>query len=83
MRRRVRAALARSGLSHLGELQHKLLAEPEFFASMLDDLTVRVSEAFRDPPFYRVFREQVVPLLRTYPMLKIWHAGCASARVEE
>jgi chemotaxis protein methyltransferase CheR len=78
MRRRVRAALARSGLSHLGELQHKLLAEPDFFASMLDDLTVRVSEAFRDPGFYRVFREQVVPLLRTYPLLKIWHAGCAS-----
>jgi chemotaxis protein methyltransferase CheR len=78
MRRRVRAALARSGLSHLGELQHKLLAEPEFFANMLDDLTVRVSEAFRDPGFYRVFREQVVPLLRTYPLLKIWHAGCAS-----
>ncbi|HEY3669230.1 MAG TPA: protein-glutamate O-methyltransferase CheR [Polyangiaceae bacterium] len=78
MRRRVRAALARSGLSHLGELQHRLLTDPEFFSTLLDDLTVRVSEAFRDPAFYRVFREQVVPLLRTYPLLKIWHAGCAS-----
>ena len=78
MRRRVRAALARSGLASLGELQHKLLAEPEFFAGMLDDFTVRVSEVFRDPGFYRVFRERVVPTLRTYPMLKIWHAGCAS-----
>jgi len=44
----------------------------------LDDLTVRVSEVFRDPAFYRAFREQVVPTLRTYPLLKIWHAGCAS-----
>ena len=78
MRRRVRAALARSGLRHLGELQHKLLCEPEFFAAALDDLTVRVSEVFRDPSFYRAFREHVVPLLRTYPLLKIWHAGCAS-----
>ncbi len=78
MRRRVRAALARSGLPHLGELQHKILLEPEFFASILDDLTVRVSEVFRDPQFYRVFRERVVPTLRTYPLLKIWHAGCAS-----
>ncbi|MEO7034157.1 MAG: CheR family methyltransferase [Polyangiaceae bacterium] len=78
MRRRVRAALARSGLSHLGDLQHKILMEPEFFASIVDDLTVRVSEVFRDPEFYRVFREQVVPTLRTYPQLKIWHAGCAS-----
>jgi chemotaxis protein methyltransferase CheR len=78
MRRRVRAALARSGLSHLGELQHRLLADAEFFATMLDELTVRVSDLFRDPPFYRALRESVVPLLRTYPILKIWHAGCAS-----
>ncbi|MEP7052519.1 MAG: CheR family methyltransferase [Pseudomonadota bacterium] len=78
MRRRVRAVLARSGLEHLGQLQHKILIEPEFFASILDDLTVRVSEGFRDPQFYRVFRERVVPTLRTYPFLKIWHAGCAS-----
>lgn len=78
MRRRVRAALSRSGFSHLGELQHRILLDPKFFASILDDLTVRVSDVFRDPPFYRAFRERVIPLLRTYPLLKIWHAGCAS-----
>jgi len=78
MRRRVRAALTRSGLSNLGELQHKILLDPNFFACVVDDLTVRVSEVFRDPPFFRVFRERVVPVLRTYPLLKIWHAGCAS-----
>jgi chemotaxis protein methyltransferase CheR len=78
MGRRVRAALAKSGLVHLGELQHRLLADPEFFTSLLEDLTVHVSEMFRDPGFYRAFREQVVPTLRTYPELKIWHAGCAA-----
>jgi chemotaxis protein methyltransferase CheR len=78
MARRVRAALAKSGLGHLGELQHRLLADPEFFANLLEDLTIHVSEMFRDPGFYRVFRERVVPTLRTYPELKIWHAGCAS-----
>lgn len=78
MRRRVRAALTRSGLRHLGELQHQILRDPNFFASILDDLTVRVSEVFRDPLFFRVFRERVAPILRTYPLLKIWHAGCAS-----
>lgn len=78
MRRRVAAALARSGLAHRGELQHRILLDPEFFASVLDDLTVQVSEMFRDPAFYRVFRQEVVPILRTYPELKIWHAGCAS-----
>jgi chemotaxis protein methyltransferase CheR len=78
MHRRVKVALARSGLGHLGDLQHKLLVDAEFFATMLDDLTVRVSEVFRDPTFYRAFRETVVPILHTYPQLKIWHAGCAS-----
>jgi chemotaxis protein methyltransferase CheR len=78
MRRRVLAALAKSGLAHLGELQHRILRDPEFFASVLEDLTVRVSEMFRDPTFYRAFRSSVVPLLRTYPQLKIWHSGCAT-----
>jgi chemotaxis protein methyltransferase CheR len=78
IRRRVRALLAKSGLAHLGELQHRLLTEPEVFASLVDTLTVQVSELFRDPHFYRTFREQVIPVLRTYPRLKIWHAGCAT-----
>src|SRR5262249_33672692 len=54
------------------------LTEPAFFASIADLLTVRVSEMFRDPSFYRIFRGRVVPLLRTYPQLKVWHAGCAT-----
>lgn len=78
MRRRVLAALAKSGLPHLGELQHRIVTDPAFFALVLHDLTVQVSEMFRDPDFYRAFREQVVPVLRTYPLLKIWHAGCAA-----
>lgn len=78
MERRVLGALAKSGLAHLGELQHRLLADPEFFSSVLESLTVHVSEMFRDVDFYRVFREQVVPALKTYPEIKIWHAGCAS-----
>jgi chemotaxis protein methyltransferase CheR len=78
MRRRVFAALAKSGLSHLGELQHRVIGDPAFFALVLHDLTVQVSEMFRDPEFYRAFREQVLPVLRTYPLLKIWHAGCAT-----
>jgi chemotaxis protein methyltransferase CheR len=76
--RRVRAALARSGLRHMGELQHRVLTDPGAFAQVLEDLTVRVSEIFRDPDFYRTFRERVTPILRTYPQLNVWHAGCAT-----
>ncbi len=76
--RRLKSALVRSGLAHFGELTHRLLHDETWFASLLDQLTVQVSDMFRDPEFYRVFRERVAPLLRTYPELKLWHAGCAS-----
>jgi chemotaxis protein methyltransferase CheR len=75
---RVRALLARTGVAHLGELQHRLLHDAEFFGSVLHGLTVQVSSMFRDPSFYRTLRERIVPILRTYPEIKIWHAGCSS-----
>lgn len=78
MRRRLIAAMQRTGAKHLGELQHRLLTEPDLFVSVLDDLTVQVTEMFRDPAFYRSFRATVVPHLRTYPQIKVWHAGCAT-----
>jgi chemotaxis protein methyltransferase CheR len=76
--RRLLAAAAKIGAAHLGELQHRLLHDADTFATVLDVLTVRVTEMFRDPPFFRALREQVLPLLRSYPQLKFWHAGCAS-----
>ena len=78
MHRRVMAALAASGAPHLGELLHRVLHDRELFAEVLERLTVRVSELFRDPSFFQAYRTTVIPLLRTYPMLKIWHAGCAT-----
>src|SRR5690606_29153042 len=77
MSRRIEAALVKSGMAHRGELQHRLLWEPEVFARVLEDLVVPVSELFRDPPFFRAFRTLVVPILKTYPEIKLWHAGCA------
>jgi chemotaxis protein methyltransferase CheR len=78
MRRRVRAVLAASGAAHLGELQHLVLHDRDVFADVIEGLTVRVTELFRDPEVYRAIRIRVAPILRTYPALKIWHAGCAS-----
>lgn len=76
--RRVLAAQGRTGVAHLGELIHRLLIDPAFFRVVLSTLTVQVTEMFRDPEFYAVFRRDVVPRLRTYPALKFWHAGCAT-----
>jgi len=54
------------------------LNDPRMFVRVLDELTVQTSELFRDPGFCAAFRARVVPLLRTYPLLRIWHAGCSS-----
>jgi chemotaxis protein methyltransferase CheR len=78
LKRRLRTALLRLDCQTLSQLQDRLLSEPQVFASLLNFLTVPVSEMFRDPAYFRALREQVVPLLRTYPSLKIWVAGCST-----
>ena len=59
-------------------LQERVLHEPAVMERLLLDLSVNVTAMFRDPGFYVVFREKVVPLLRTYPFVRIWNAGCAT-----
>ena len=55
-----------------------MLHEPEAFAALLQYLTVQVSDMFRDPEFFRAIRTQVVPVLATYPSIKVWVAGCST-----
>jgi chemotaxis protein methyltransferase CheR len=76
--RRVLGLLTETGHDNLGELRHRMLVDGTFLATIIDSLTVQVSDLFRDPEFYRVFREQVVPHLRPYPQIRVWHAGCSS-----
>jgi chemotaxis protein methyltransferase CheR len=78
LRRRLKAAMARFECQTLSQLQDKVVHDSAIFPAMLDFLTVQVSEMFRDPGYFRALREQVVPLLRTYPSLKVWVAGCSS-----
>jgi chemotaxis protein methyltransferase CheR len=78
LRRRLKGALGRFHCESVSQLQDRVMHEPKVFAALLDHLTVQVSEMFRDPTHFRALREQVVPLLRTYPSLKVWVAGCSS-----
>lgn len=66
------------GLNSITELQHKLLHEKGFIETILRDLSISVTEMFRDPSFYIRIRKEVLPILKTYPYIKIWHAGCAT-----
>jgi len=78
LKRRLGIAMTRLGCQSLSQVQDLMLREPEVFTVLLDYLTVQVSEMFRDPDYYRMLRERVMPLLRTYPSLRIWVAGCSS-----
>jgi chemotaxis protein methyltransferase CheR len=78
LRRRMKSAMAHFDCRTLSQLQDRVLHETEAFAELLDYLTVQVSEMFRDPSYFRALREHVVPMLRTYPSLKIWVAGCSA-----
>jgi chemotaxis protein methyltransferase CheR len=78
LRRRVWMAARAEGVASISALQDLLLHDPEAMERFLARLSVSVTSVFRDPGFYRAFREKVVPLLRTYPFVRIWHAGCSS-----
>ena len=78
LKRRLAAAIVRYGCANLSELQGRVLRDAALFQSLLDYLTVQVSEMFRDPPYFLALREHVVPVLRTYPSLRIWVAGCST-----
>src|ERR1035437_1446314 len=78
IRRRVMNRMAMAGLEDISQLQSKVLKDEMFASELLQDLSITVTEMFRDPDFYRSLRENVLPILKTYPFIKIWHAGCAS-----
>ena len=76
--RRIRLFLADSGCQSVAELIPKILHDDKFFARLLRSFSIAVTEIFRDPPVFLAVREKVVPLLKTWPHVKIWHAGCAT-----
>ncbi|HET9958368.1 MAG TPA: CheR family methyltransferase [Polyangiaceae bacterium] len=78
LRRRLARAMLQFGFARLAELEALLLETPEAFGQVLQYLTVQVSDMFRDPNFFRAFREHVVPELGTYPSPRLWVAGCAT-----
>jgi chemotaxis protein methyltransferase CheR len=78
IRRRLGHAQRVLGCPTFSSLQDRVLHDPAAFPTLLQYLTVQVSDLFRDPRYFRVFRERVVPVLRTYPSLKIWIAGCSN-----
>ncbi len=78
LRRRISAILRAERLENISSLQEKVLVDPIVFQRFLHNVSVNVTSMFRDPSFYLAFRRDVVPVLATYPHIRIWHAGCST-----
>lgn len=78
LKRRVLLSLKPMQCDTVSALQEKILRDPQAFMELMQFLTIPVSDMFRDPSYFLALREQVMPVLRTYPSLKIWIAGCST-----
>jgi chemotaxis protein methyltransferase CheR len=78
LRRRIWKRIAAEHLLTISSLQDRVLHDPSMMERLLLDLSINVTAMFRDPGFYAAFRRDVVPALRTYPFIRIWHAGCST-----
>jgi chemotaxis protein methyltransferase CheR len=78
LKRRLWKRITAEGLRSISELQDRVLHDAAIMEKLLLDLSINVSSMFRDPSFYRCFRTAVIPVLRTYPFIRIWHAGCST-----
>jgi chemotaxis protein methyltransferase CheR len=76
--RRIRNRLVLSGLADVSQMQSRVVKDEAFAHELLQDLSITVTEMFRDKNFYHSLRENIIPILKTYPFIKIWHAGCAT-----
>jgi chemotaxis protein methyltransferase CheR len=78
LRRRLWRRAHDERVTTLSGLQERVLHDPLVMERLLRDLSINVTEMFRDPGFFRAVRQKVVPILRTYPYVRVWNAGCST-----
>ncbi|MFJ7977967.1 CheR family methyltransferase [Peribacillus sp. NPDC096379] len=78
LNRRIWNRIREEKIASISGLQEKIFHDPFVMNRLLDDFSINVTEMFRDPSFFLSFRKKVVPFLRDYPYIRIWHAGCST-----
>lgn len=78
MERRTAQFVSTTGLANISSLTAAILHDEALFSRLVQYYSVGVTELFRDPQVYKTIRTQVIPLLRTWPHIKVWCAGCAT-----
>ncbi|MHA0857876.1 CheR family methyltransferase [Paenibacillus sp. CMAA1364] len=78
IRRRIRNFMNLHDLSSISALQERVLHDRGTFERLVQSISISVTEMFRDAEVFKSFRKNVVPILRNYPFIRIWHAGCST-----
>lgn len=77
-KRRVARLIEQDRFLSFAEFRFRLVDDPSYLTRFVEKVTVNVTEMFRDPGFYKTLRDEVLPVLATWPMIRIWHAGCST-----
>lgn len=78
LKRRVNRLLQLDNFKDFAGLRTHLIGNPDYLKRFIEEITVNVTEMFRDPEFYKTLRSEILPVLSTYPLIRIWHAGCST-----
>ncbi|MET0634892.1 MAG: protein-glutamate O-methyltransferase CheR [Chitinophagaceae bacterium] len=77
-KRRLQRLFIMDKMVNFEEFRYRLQHDKDYFNRAVSEISVNVTEMFRDPFFFKTIREKVIPVLATYPLIRIWHAGCSS-----
>lgn len=78
LKRRLNRCCSLFKVQNVSNLQAIALRDNEIFHNIVSEFSINVTEMFRFPSFFKRIREEIIPILKTYPSVKIWHPGCAS-----
>lgn len=78
IKRRINRLWAIDKFPSFAEFRYRLKFDEGYFKRFVEEITVNVTEMFRDPSFYKTLRTEILPVLATYPLVRIWHAGCST-----
>jgi chemotaxis protein methyltransferase CheR len=78
LKRRINRLVANDRFLSFAEFRYRLRSDDVYFKHFVEEITVNVTEMFRDTQFYRTLREEILPVLATSPLIRIWHAGCST-----
>lgn len=78
LKRRINRLFVLDRFPSFAEFRYRIRSDKSYLKRVVEEITVNVTEMFRDPAFYKTLRQEIIPVLATHPFIRIWHAGCST-----